>query len=162
MTTRSETPRASASGLVPAPRPGDALGQTPTFTSPAGDVLLAHLREQVQQVHAYDRPVRMDAPDAVHKMRVAVRRLRSALTTFAPLVPGDVRRPLGKELKWLAGVLGEARDAEVLRDRVRKSLEREGEGADAATAVVDAELEQAYRAAHDRVLVALDGERYAT
>src|SRR5215217_3939241 len=112
MTTRSETPSASASVLVPAPRPGGAPGQKQAFTSPAGDVLLAHLREQVQQVHAYDGPVRRDAPDAVHKMRVAVRRLRSALTTFAPLVPASVARPLGKELKWLAGVLGAARDAE--------------------------------------------------
>src|SRR4051812_251651 len=123
MTTRSETPRASTSVLVPSPRPGDAPDQKPTVTSPAGDVLLARLGEQVQQIHAYDGPVRRDAADAVHKMRVAVRRLRSALTTFAPLVPAGVARPLGKELKWLAGVLGDARDAEVLRDRVRTSLE---------------------------------------
>ena len=72
--------------------------------------------------------MRLDAPDAVHKMRVATRRLRSALTTFKPLFDADVVRPLGGELKWLAGELGAARDAEVMRDRVRTAVEAEGGG----------------------------------
>src|SRR3954464_15818416 len=95
---------------------GVASGTSRTLTldSPAGDVLLAPLREQVQQVRAQDLPVRLDAQDAVHKMRVATRRLRSALTTFRPLVDADVAGPLRQELKWLAGELGAARDAEVM------------------------------------------------
>jgi CHAD domain-containing protein len=106
--------------------------------------------------------VRLDAPDAVHKMRVASRRLRSALTTFKPLVSADVARSLRGELKWLAGELGSVRDAEVLRDRVRTTLEAEGdvEKAEAAATVADAELSDVYRAAHDRVLDELDGKRY--
>ena len=94
-----------------------------TVESTGGDVILAHIREQVEQVQAQDLPVRLDAPDAVHKMRVATRRLRSALTTFKPLFAADVVRPLRDELKWLAGELGAARDAEVMRDRVRKAVE---------------------------------------
>jgi CHAD domain-containing protein len=166
MTTRSEVSRASESVGVSDLRPGDTPGwgsaHQPTITSPAGDALLAHLREQVHQVHAYDQPVRADAPDSVHKMRVAIRRLRSALTTFGPLVPTGVAKALGKELKWLAGVLGAARDAEVIRDRVRAALDAEGgsAAADPAAAVVDAELGEAYRTAHDRVLAELDDERY--
>jgi CHAD domain-containing protein len=47
-------------------------------------------------------------------MRVATRRLRSALKSFAKILdlPGAGR--LRAELKWLGGVLGEARDNEVL------------------------------------------------
>lgn len=133
-----------------------------TAKSAAGDVLLAHIREQVDQVRTQDLPVRLDAPDAVHKMRVATRRLRSALTTFEPLFDPDVARPLRAELKWLAGELGAARDAEVMLDRVRNSVDAQGldlpvrAGADAALS----ELEQAYRSAHDRVLAELDGDRY--
>jgi CHAD domain-containing protein len=133
-----------------------------TTTSTAGDVLLAYLREQVEQVRSQDLPVRLDAPDAVHKMRVATRRLRSALSTFKPLFDPDVVRPLRDELKWLAGELGAARDAEVMLDRVRAAIDAESVdlpvrlGADAALA----ELEQAYRTAHDRVLAELDGDRY--
>jgi CHAD domain-containing protein len=162
MTTRSQVPSASESVRVLELRPGDTPGwgsdREPTITSRAGDALLAHLREQVHQVHKYELPVRADAPDSVHKMRVAIRRLRSALTTFEPLVATGAAKALGKELKWFAGVLGAARDAEVMRDRVRTALD--GAGEETAAAVVRADLDQVYRTAHDRVLADLDGERY--
>jgi CHAD domain-containing protein len=133
-----------------------------TAKSSAGDVVLAEIRERAEQMQAQDLPVRLDAPDAVHKMRVATRRLRSALATFKPLFDADVVRPLGAELKWLAGELGAARDAEVMRDRVRHAVEGEN-GVDdlgPAAEVAAAELTQGYRDAHDRVLAELDGERY--
>ncbi len=135
-------------------------GEEVTAKAEAGAVVLAHVREQVEQIRAQDLPVRLDAPDSIHKMRVATRRLRSALTTFKPLFDAEVARPLRGELKWLAAELGAARDAEVMRDRVAATV-RADEGADAATAgqAVE-ELEQVYREAHDRVLAELDGERY--
>ena len=133
-----------------------------TAKSAAGDVVLAYGREQVAQIRAQDLPVRMNAQDSVHKMRVATRRLRSALTTFKPLFAGEVVRPLRGELKWLASELGAARDAEVMRDRVSRAVQAEGHtGALGQAAVIaDQELGQTYRAAHDRVLAELDGERY--
>ncbi|MGY1810103.1 CHAD domain-containing protein [Blastococcus sp. SYSU D00669] len=130
--------------------------ERPTRKSRAGDVLLAHVRQQVAQVRAQDLPVRLDVPDSVHKMRVATRRLRSALSTFKPLFDPAVVGPLRDELKWLAGELGAARDAEVMRDRVREAVDDRGAGTGAALA----ELDAAYRAAHDRVLAALDSDRY--
>src|SRR3954447_13268727 len=85
----------------------DENGDPPlTVKSPSGAVVLTHLRLQVAQVQTQDQPVRLDTPDSVHKMRVATRRLRSALTTFKPLFHGSVVRPLRDELKWLAGELG--------------------------------------------------------
>jgi CHAD domain-containing protein len=133
-----------------------------TAKSAAGDVVLAHVREQVEQVLAQDLPVRLDAPDSIHKMRVATRRLRSALTTFKPLFAAEVVRPLRGELKWLAGELGAARDAEVMRDRVGKAVEAENDvaGLGPVAEVAGAELGAAYRGAHDRVLAELDGQRY--
>ncbi|MGY1669190.1 CYTH and CHAD domain-containing protein [Geodermatophilus sp. SYSU D00710] len=133
-----------------------------TARSNAGDVVLAHLRQQVAQVRAQDLPVRLDAPDAVHKMRVATRRLRSALTTFKPLFDPAVVRPLRDELKWLAAELGAARDAEVMSDRVRTAVHAESTGPSVAAGAdaTRAELDAAYRAAHDRVLAELDGDRY--
>ena len=144
-------------------KPGKPAGPAElSATSPSGEVLLDHIRQQVAQVQAQDLPVRLDAPDAVHKMRVATRRLRSALKTFKPLFDPDVVRPLRGELKWLAGELGAARDAEVMRDRVQAAVANETHdaalrgGAEAA----QAELTDAYRTAHDRVLAELDGDRY--
>ena len=114
-------------------------------------------------MRAQDLPVRLDAPDAVHKMRVATRRLRSALTTFKPLFDADVVRPLRGELKWLAGELGAARDAEVMRDRVRTAVEAESDGRRARPGRRGRRRRSWARPtarAHDRVLAELDGERY--
>jgi CHAD domain-containing protein len=161
-----EAPSGSKLAQVLDLRPSDATGSGDgrelTVQSTGGEALLAHIREHVEAVRAYDLPVRLDVPDALHKMRVATRRLRSALTTFKPLFATDDVRPLRGELKWLAGELGAARDAEVMRDRVRTAVEGEGEIVDVSrvAAVADAELGQTYRSAHDRVLAELDGERY--
>jgi CHAD domain-containing protein len=129
-----------------------------TARSGSGAVVLAHVRAQVEQIRTQDLPVRLDAPDAVHKMRVATRRLRSALRTFKPLFDREVVRPLRGELKRLAAELGAARDAEVMRDRVAASVAHEADAEGAQRAV--AELDRLYREAHDRVLAELDGERY--
>lgn len=60
--------------------------------------------------------------EALHQARVAIRRLRSALWTFKPILAReDVERFKG-ELKWLAGMLGEARDIDVLAERKSGSL----------------------------------------
>jgi triphosphatase len=49
-------------------------------------------------------------PEFIHQLRVALRRLRSALRVFKPAA--QVR--FAAEMKWLTGVLGEARDWDVL------------------------------------------------
>jgi CHAD domain-containing protein len=133
----------------------------------AGDVVTAAIRRGVGRIITRDPLVRLratigDDDTAVHQMRVGCRRLRSDLRTFAPLVDAKWARPLRDELRWLAGVLGAARDAEVLRARLRRTA-----GADplapldpAAVARLDAEL----AARHEEALVQLDetlaGERY--
>ncbi|NAZ77922.1 CHAD domain-containing protein [Kineococcus sp. T13] len=137
--------------------------------SAAGDVVLLHLHEQVEQVLAQDPRVRRDEPDSIHKMRVATRRLRSALRTFQPLLSAPTK-PLRDELRWLAAELGAARDAEVLRDRLVRAVATldvpvEEQPADPAAsgavpALVADQLGTAYRRAHDRVLAELDSERY--
>jgi inorganic triphosphatase YgiF len=51
--------------------------------------------------------------ELVHQMRVAVRRLRSALSLFAAAAPGIKDAELIAELRWLVGELGPARDWDV-------------------------------------------------
>ncbi|RDJ97389.1 CYTH and CHAD domain-containing protein [Cupriavidus lacunae] len=51
-------------------------------------------------------------PESVHQMRVGLRRLRSALDIFEPLIACPPA--LQSELKWITGELGPARDWEVL------------------------------------------------
>lgn len=56
--------------------------------------------------------------DAVHQMRVALRRLRAAITLFKTVVEDEQRDPIRAELKWMANVLGEARDLDVYISKV--------------------------------------------
>jgi len=49
----------------------------------------------------------------LHQMRVALRRLRSVFSTFAPLFPAAVLAPPVAETRWLARMLGPARDWDV-------------------------------------------------
>src|ERR1700722_12327022 len=51
--------------------------------------------------------------DGIHQMRVAVRRLRSALSAVQPMLPAEPYRWANGELKWLAGTLGPARNWDV-------------------------------------------------
>lgn len=111
---RSSKLHAALAGRLAEPRPRHG----PDRSSSAGEVVLAYLREQREQLLACDVMVRRGQPGAVHQMRVASRRLRSALRSFAALLPGEQAAALGGELHWLAGLLGEVRDREVLRERL--------------------------------------------
>ena len=59
-------------------------------------------------------------PHALHQARVAVRRMRSAFSIFRPMI-GDDGAALRDELKWLASILGNARDLDVLAARMEGS-----------------------------------------
>jgi CHAD domain-containing protein len=80
--------------------------------------------EQVDELLVWDRAVRADAYDAVHQMRVTTRKIRSLLRdshdSFG-LSDGDW---VLDELRELAGVLGVARDAEVLAERYQHHLDQ--------------------------------------
>ncbi|WP_454044020.1 CYTH and CHAD domain-containing protein [Cellulosimicrobium sp. Marseille-Q8652] len=128
----------------------------------AGAVVARYLREQVDALLDRDPDVRRDAPDAVHKARVAARRLRSALATFRPLLDREVTDPVRDELRWWGQVLGEARDAEVARDRIRVVLDRlpdELVVGPVRARVVD-ELDARYREALRTAVAQMGEDRY--
>ena len=52
-------------------------------------------------------------PEGVHQMRVAVRRIRSAISAFKKLLPAADRRRISGELAWLVDILGRARNLDV-------------------------------------------------
>jgi CHAD domain-containing protein len=59
----------------------------------------------------------LDDPDPLHQARVGLRRLRSALSLFRPMVNDRAFTKLHGELKWLAGSLGTARNIDMLIGR---------------------------------------------
>jgi CHAD domain-containing protein len=60
-----------------------------------------------------------DNPEAIHDMRVASRRLRSAVSVFAPLFPRKRRRRAAKRLRALTRALGGAREWDVICQMLR-------------------------------------------
>ncbi len=90
------------------------------------EVVTVAIQRDIARIVAHDPLVRLGATvgkddTAVHQMRVGCRRLRSDLRSFAPLLDRAWSRQLRHELTWLAATLGAARDAEVLRARLRST-----------------------------------------
>lgn len=69
---------------------------------------LTHLQSN-QDMVLYGKDV-----EGVHQMRVALRRLRSALNVFGCVSSKQHCKYLIAELKWITGILGNARDLDVL------------------------------------------------
>ncbi|MEV7469041.1 CYTH and CHAD domain-containing protein [Streptomyces kronopolitis] len=128
----------------------------------AGEVVLRYVRAQVRAIVELDPAVRRDLPDAVHRMRVATRRLRSAFRSYTKVLDRAETLPLGVELKWLAAELGVERDREVLTARLRAALD--GVPRELRLGPVDARLriwtERRRGGAREQLLAVLDGPRY--
>ena len=58
--------------------------------------------------------------EAVHQIRVAITRLRAAVAFFAPIVVDAEWLRLKKEIAWLNGPLGAARDSDVVMEYARR------------------------------------------
>ncbi len=101
----------------------ETSAETDADAGSAGSVVVAALRHQVEALVEADPAVRADEPDAVHRMRRTVRKLRSLLVTYDSLFEDDPVDQLRDDLKRFGAALGEARDAEVRRNRATKLLE---------------------------------------
>ncbi len=102
-------------------------------------------------------------PEGVHQLRVALRRLRAALTLFAPVIPDPQRRALSGEVKWLADALGPARDADVLHLDLIAPVAAKLAAGGGDVGDLDRLMERAARArevAHGPVRAALRDPRY--
>ncbi|ASQ94644.1 CYTH and CHAD domain-containing protein [Streptomyces sp. 11-1-2] len=130
----------------------------------ADDVVLDYVRRQIDAMVRLDPAVRRDLPDAVHRMRVATRRLRSAFRSYRKVLDRTVTDPIGDELKWLAGELGVERDREVLTERLEGRLAELPD--DLRLGPVRNRLDHWSQGRRDgaraAVLGALDSERYLT
>lgn len=144
-----------------APLPPSMQESTVEPDTPAAAVVEA-LRANRDKLVEYDPRVRADEWDSVHQMRVATRELRSHLQTFHGIVEGPEIAEIESELKALAGLLGVARDAEVVEERWQKLLSTEDSDAldDVAREHISHDMGVEYRRAHRHIIGALNSERY--
>ena len=89
--------------------------QEPAPADPAIRLAYGRLIEQFEEMITQEpRAWEGLDPEGVHKMRVATRRLRSALRAFKKVLPASIRS-FNREFKWLAAALGGVRDLDVAR-----------------------------------------------
>ncbi len=108
-----------------------------------------------------DPAVRLgDEPEAVHRARVATRRLRAELKSLRPVLVRTETDRIRGELSWLAGLLGDLRDTHVLRanlDAVAMSLDDTDE---ADRAEIDDRLREQCEYRRAPLASAMSGDRY--
>jgi CHAD domain-containing protein len=143
--------------------PPDVRLPTPEPSGPAGEVIRHSLAASTLRLLRHDPGVRIGEDDEdVHQARVATRRLRSDLRTFGPLLDPAWGDPLRDELRWIADLLGDVRDADVLLARLLDRAEDlPGEDRSAAARLIG-RLRDRHAGLRDRLLAGMRSERYTS
>jgi inorganic triphosphatase YgiF len=98
-------------------------------------------------------------PEALHQMRVGLRRLRTAMKLFEDVVADDAYGHLEAEMKWLAGELDLGRDTDVLiEETFRPAAQRLHD--QTGMSGLGERLLKARTKAYDRVAETLAGPRH--
>ncbi|MET4637995.1 CYTH and CHAD domain-containing protein [Mycetocola sp. 2940] len=133
---------------------GDAAGGA------ASVVLVAAIGDLVNALEQTDPAARADEPDAVHRMRTIVRRLRSVLAAYRSLFDRKVTDDLRDRLGRIGSALGDARDLEVRALRAEALLDELGQPeTDARERLVDGAREL-YAKAHAHLCTVLSSPEY--
>jgi inorganic triphosphatase YgiF len=111
------------------------------------------------QLMRNESAVREGDPEAVHQMRVAIRRLRTVLSAFRMLLPKAQRRWAVEELRWLSSGLGEARNLDVFGTALIAPAKPELAGKVDLRAL-EGEVARRRRAAYSGLREALGSKRY--
>ncbi|MGO9582442.1 MAG: CHAD domain-containing protein [Acidimicrobiales bacterium] len=149
---------AAGNPLVAEPRPSKSAADS------VGWVFTRRWHDLVLELIERDVGVRLGDAEAVHRMRVAIRRLRSALRTFAPVLDKESARWLREELGWLGGVLGPLRDTDVLRSQLERLLDTlpASEVVGPVGDEIGSHFAEARQQALAAALVAMRSDRYLT
>jgi CHAD domain-containing protein len=113
-TSRTKLDRA----LVPASPDGQPAA---VRSGTVGELVAAYLAAQCDVLASNDVGFRTGTP-AVHKTRVAARRLRSTLRTFEDVIDTAPAQELNDELVWYADLLGQVRDQDILSKRLTEEI----------------------------------------
>jgi CHAD domain-containing protein len=98
----------------------------------------------------------------LHKMRVAVRRLRNALTLFSPCFDKRRLNSLKGHFRWLAETLGVVRDLDVQQVNQYKWQEQLGPEPKAGWDELNRSLKKSWHEGRKTLITALDSGRYKT
>ena len=120
----------------------------------ADEVVGRYLQAQVEALVRLGPGVRVDAPDAVHQMRVAARRLRSVIGTFQPLLERRRTETVRVGLRVLGEALAPVRDSEVMAAWFA------GVDPEPAVLLVQQSLQESHALGRARLLATFDDGRH--
>ena len=135
-------------GNLQALRPPQSPRSEPPAEPSAALALQRIARDCVQEIQAQEPRLRRSrSPEALHQIRVALRRWRTALGLFGPASGASLERTRAT-LKWLARELNDARDLDVFAEALEPGREA-GPGAATLWATLEAARAQAYQRADE-------------
>ncbi len=125
-----------------------------------GELAFAVFRKQYQELVRHEPGTRLgDDPEELHDMRVAARRLRAAISLFKRSIDVDFEA-IRSELSWVASALGDVRDLDVQLQELQRWKSQLDERDAAALDGLSDELGRRRDTARERMLSALDSDRY--
>ncbi|WP_395646383.1 CHAD domain-containing protein [Terricaulis sp.] len=155
--TKADRGYALRNGAAPQPRRAEALAITPAVR--VGEALQAIgwscLRHFVLNADAINN----GDTEGVHQMRIGLRRLRAAISTFRQLLDGPETDAVKAELKWLTDELGPARDLDVFLQESLTPLRASASDQTGLEALCE-DIAQRREQALDRAKAALASDRY--
>jgi CHAD domain-containing protein len=96
---------------LPAIRKAVVLSPRQTINDAFASILRHNFDDMLQWIPvAYSR----EDIEGVHQVRVALRRLRSAISVFRKAIPRTITDPWNDEMRWVASEFGPTRDLDVL------------------------------------------------
>lgn len=135
--------------------------ELPTAEDSMAEAARKVLGLQLAAVRAHDPGTRRgEEPEALHQMRVAVRRSRAALRALGDGIPARVRAEFARELRWLSEVLGAVRDLDVQLQRHARRARGRGAAQRRALEGLCTHLRAERERCRTQLLRALDSRRY--
>lgn len=128
--------------------------------TPAGEAFRLIALSCLRQIVANEPAVCAGQAEALHQMRIGVRRLRAAIAIFADFVDGEALRKVKTELRWIMRQLGPARELDVFAADVLASLRSGPEIPGATTLARD--FEERRKAAYTTAVEAILSHRFRT
>jgi triphosphatase len=128
-------------------------------SSPAGQAFQLIARVCIRQMLANRAGTLAGDSEALHQMRIGLRRLRTAISLFDEIVADDERKAIKQDLKWITEELGPPRDLDVLQtevlDPLLKVIPRE-----TVRAEVQKEFKSRRQRAHEAAAQSIESDRF--
>jgi inorganic triphosphatase YgiF len=154
--SKSERGYALVAGQAPAAVKAPAVALARDGTAQVAFQAIA--RNCLYQLIANHPAVLAGKPEGLHQMRVAVRRLRAAMSLFSGMLADTQTREIKAQLRWLAGEMGPARELDVFMTGVVRPLANGRQKPGLAALLKD--LRQRRTQAYARVHSAIDSFRF--